>query len=259
MTSLLWEFCKIPSQRQVVFCAGDSTFFQCVGIVRSKPRSTAEAEIISLDAGVRMEEFPAFTLWDCVLNVWATHSIHSTLATGNCSQFIFQTVDQVPSNTSPMFHLLLFEDNDAVLKMITKRTQPKFETHRQSASCQSGLAFRILVRRRRCADQMTNATNKWFGRMHHHSGGRDVWTRSILFGLIARVRQGWPSYFCLFFVQMVRVFVWRDCFYWENLQEQCESQTYTTKKQYNKKSIFSFFSLHLSVCPHRFFFSSSLF
>ena len=39
--------------------------------------SSAEAEIISLDAGLRMEGIPAMVLWDQILEVLAPHSIRA--------------------------------------------------------------------------------------------------------------------------------------------------------------------------------------
>ena len=117
-------------------------------------RST-ESEIISLDAGLRMNGLLALDLWDLVIEVLRkTRGIPkptqaSTRETGaalqntpKMKQMLDQNVDL--SNVDPVLsnahlsgkesQLFIFEDNDAVIKMIIKGRSPAMRhvsrTHR---------------------------------------------------------------------------------------------------------------------------------
>ena len=107
----------------------------------SVSHSSAEAEIISLDAGLRMDSIPALTLWDLVIEVF--HSVpnqtdgpkrelrgnptsivksnmHNTVPIKH-TYVIPRNIDHIPSNTqnsasSAMSYV--FEDNKAVINMI---------------------------------------------------------------------------------------------------------------------------------------------
>ena len=86
---------------------------------------------MSLDAGVRMEGWPAAMLWDCVLDILAPgvcaartrlqHSTPSTLAASRKSQDITYShaetfMDSIPVSLSNV-RLFVFEDNEAVISM----------------------------------------------------------------------------------------------------------------------------------------------
>ena len=117
----------------------------------SVSHSSTKAEVISLDAGLRMDGIPAFALWNLVLE--AFHSSPSQLnktkdqVRGNSSRdttsnkhtqnqpkiptqhdnFDLSNVDHVPS--FPKFSrvgamLYIFEDNEEVIKMIIKGRCP---------------------------------------------------------------------------------------------------------------------------------------
>ena len=119
--------------------------------------SSTESEIISLDAGLRMDGLLALDLWDVVIEV--LHSTNNTkrplrldpgnwCGTGNHSSNKTKTkmptersnrdvdqwsnVDYVATNTHSCqgeSQLYIFEDNEAVIKMIVnKRTKPRNET-----------------------------------------------------------------------------------------------------------------------------------
>ena len=117
----------------------------------SVSHSSTEAEVISLDAGLRMDGIPALALWNLVLE--AFHSSPSQLnktkdqVRGNSSRdttsnkhtqnqtkiptqqdnFDLSNVDHVPSfaNFSRVGAMLyIFEDNEAVIKMIIKGRCP---------------------------------------------------------------------------------------------------------------------------------------
>ena len=123
----------------------------------SVSHSSTEAEIISLDAGLRMDGIPALTLWDLVNEIF--HSAPSKIkqpketqggdtlqATKpnmhNLIQFkhtnvIPTNIDHISSNTihsGAGAMLYVFEDKEAVIKMITKGRSPTMRhvsrTHR---------------------------------------------------------------------------------------------------------------------------------
>ena len=113
--------------------------------------SSTESEIISLDAGLRLDRIPALELWDLIVLVLG-HIIQTHERTGQpvvCrdknhvhqrSQGMFnvlKNVDCVPSNVQFSHQealLYVFEDNEAVIKMIIKGRSPTMRhvsrTHR---------------------------------------------------------------------------------------------------------------------------------
>ena len=123
--------------------------------------STAEAEVISLDAGVRLEGLPALSLWSLVIDVFEPESSSEknnssasvSLGTkGNKTQGFtvqerlelrrqafdtFGTIDYVPPSLPICYgraELYALEDNDAVIKMCVKGRSPNLRhvsrTHR---------------------------------------------------------------------------------------------------------------------------------
>ena len=121
----------------------------------SVSHSSTESEIISLDAGLRMDGLLALDLWDLVIEVLrTTHGRRkptqaSTRETGAALQSTtkikqvldqnvdLSNVDQVPSNAHLSVkesQLYIFEDNAAATKMIIKGRSPTFRhvsrTHR---------------------------------------------------------------------------------------------------------------------------------
>ena len=108
----------------------------------SVSHSSTESEIVSLDAGLRLDGIPALDLWDLIVLVLGnTNQNHDRTerpvvcrdknhAQGQQSRGIFyvlNNVDRVPSNviSSQQEALLyVFEDNEAVIKMITKGRSP---------------------------------------------------------------------------------------------------------------------------------------
>ena len=73
---MLQETLKIRSQHQKEFCAFSEVTrsYQKVGCAQtSVSHSSVEAEVISLDAGLRLDGIPALDLWDLVIEVF-----HST-------------------------------------------------------------------------------------------------------------------------------------------------------------------------------------
>ena len=100
--------------------------------------SSTESEIISLDAGLRSDGLPALELWDLIVPVFGSvtqtsdrtvrpvddvKKHHSSQGKIN----VLKKIDCVPSNVqSPHQEALLyvFEDNEAVIKMIIKGRSP---------------------------------------------------------------------------------------------------------------------------------------
>ena len=113
----------------------------------SVSHSSTESEIISLDAGLRLDGIPALDLWDLIVSV-----LGSTIETperpgrpvvtdkNQRSQGminVFNRIDCVPSNVQSSHQealLYVFEDNEAVIKMIIKGRSPTIRhvsrTHR---------------------------------------------------------------------------------------------------------------------------------
>ena len=108
--------------------------------------STAEAEVISLDAGVRLEGLPALSLWSLVIDVFEPTSrpekpteltLGERLALRRQSYDAFCSLDYVPPSLPICYGratLFVLEDNDAVIKMIVKGRSPNLRhvgrTHR---------------------------------------------------------------------------------------------------------------------------------
>ena len=111
----------------------------------SVSHSLTESEIISLDTGLRLDGLPALELWDLIVSVFGNIS-HISDRTGqpvngkNKSHNkidAMQDIDSVPSNVQSASQealLYVFEDNEAVIKMIMKGRSPTMRhvsrTHR---------------------------------------------------------------------------------------------------------------------------------
>ena len=129
---------------------GSHTF---VPIQTSVSHSSTDSEIISLDAGLRLDGIPALDLWDLIVlvlgNTIQTHD-RTEQPFVNCDRdhgpnkrsqgminVLNNNIDGVPSNVQFSHQealLYVFEDNEAVIKMITKGRSPTMRhvsrTHR---------------------------------------------------------------------------------------------------------------------------------
>ena len=121
----------------------------------SVSHSSTESEIISLDAGLRLDGIPALDVWDLIVSVLGNtiqthdrtgqpvvnnseacsppHTIHKRKQ----SQRVINDLDDVhfiPSNVQSSHQEALLEDNEAVIKMIIKGRSPTLRhvsrTHR---------------------------------------------------------------------------------------------------------------------------------
>ena len=99
--------------------------------------SSTESEIISLDTGLRLDGLPALELWDLIVSVLGSVSQISD-RTGRLVDVkrnqksqrkinVMENIDSVPSNVQSSRQealLYVFEDNEAVIKMIIKGRSP---------------------------------------------------------------------------------------------------------------------------------------
>ena len=129
--------------------------FQSVGCARNKLQFRTvqqNEEIISLDAGLRLDGIPALGLWDLIVAVLEnTNQSHKERGDPfmnkreACSPLhtiqkrkqshgmlnVLDNVDFIPSNVQSSHQealLYLFEDNEAVIKMIFEGKKPDNET-----------------------------------------------------------------------------------------------------------------------------------
>ena len=114
----------------------------------SVSHSSTEPEIISLDTGLRLDGLPALDLWDLIISVFGSVSQISD-RTGQLVNDVkkhqksqgkinmMKNINSFPSNVQSSRQealLYVFEDNEAVIKMIIKGTSPTMRhvsrTHR---------------------------------------------------------------------------------------------------------------------------------
>ena len=100
--------------------------------------SSTESEIISLDTGLRLDGLPALELWDLIVSVLGNISRISdrTVKLVNDERKHYKShnqidamkdIDDVPSNVQSARQealLYVFDDNEAVIKMIIKGRSP---------------------------------------------------------------------------------------------------------------------------------------
>ena len=110
--------------------------------------SSTESEIISLDTGLRLDGLPALELWDLIVSVLGNVSrvsdrsgkpesdVHKHHKSHNKID-VMKDIDAVPSNVQSARQealLYVFDDNEAVIKMIIKSRSPTMRhvsrTHR---------------------------------------------------------------------------------------------------------------------------------
>ena len=149
-TLTLREILRTQNPLQEV-CFGSHTFVPVRWMCKkqtSVSHSSTESEIISLDTGLRLDGLPALELWDLSVSVLGNVSRVSDLSVKPESDDhkhhkshnkinVMKDIDVVPSNvqsTRQEALLYVFEDNEAVIKMITKGRSPTMRhvsrTHR---------------------------------------------------------------------------------------------------------------------------------
>ena len=104
--------------------------------------SSTESEIISLDTGLRLDGLPVLELWDLIVSVFGSVSQisdrsgqpDSVVKKHHKSQRridVMEDIDSVPSNVQSARQealLYVFEDNEAMIRMIIKGKEPCNET-----------------------------------------------------------------------------------------------------------------------------------
>ena len=162
-TPILQEILRIQNLHQVEHCAffGSHTYVPISWMCKkqtSVSHSSTESEIISLDAGLRLDGIPALDLWDLIVavlgNTNQSHKGQGELLMNKrevrspprtiqkrkqCQSVItdLDNVDFIPSNVKSSHQEALlyeFEDDEAVIKMIIKGRSPTMRhvsrTHR---------------------------------------------------------------------------------------------------------------------------------
>ena len=157
-----WDCVKTLTSREILkirnplleeHCAilGSHTFVPTSWMCKKQTavsHSSTESEIISLDTGLRLDGLPALELWDLIVSVLGSvsqisdrsgqpdndvHKHHKSQGKIN----VMKNIDSVPSNVQSSRKealLYVFEDNEAVIKMIIKGRSPTMRhvsrTHR---------------------------------------------------------------------------------------------------------------------------------
>ena len=138
-----------PLRGAFLCLVGPNTFVPITWICKKQgavSHSTAEAEVISLDAGIRLEGIPALSLWSLVIDVFdptldpqkpSELSVSEQLVLKRQTHDMFGSIDFVPPSLPISYgraSLYALEDNDAVIKMIVKGRSPNLRhvgrTHR---------------------------------------------------------------------------------------------------------------------------------
>ena len=111
--------------------------------------SNAESEVLSLDAGVRMDGSPALQFRECLLETFSTKPAkgnsepHKRETVIPCHSHVdicvFETIGHVPPNSSHSAQLYPFEDNAVVIQMINKGRSPNIKVRLNNAQSRSGL------------------------------------------------------------------------------------------------------------------------
>merc|ERR1711938_512425 len=118
----------------VLCLAGPNTWVPITWICKKQSavsHSSAEAEIIALEAGMRTEATPMLILWELAIDVFAKdappRSNMGYLPQPRTLEDMLSQVDYVPPTVplpSGRAKLIILEDNDAVIKMCLKQRTP---------------------------------------------------------------------------------------------------------------------------------------
>ena len=145
-----WDLAKSTSGG-TLWVLGSHTFVPISWMCKKQTavsHSSTESEIISLDTGLRLDGLPALELWDLIVSVLGNisrvsdgsgkpesddHKRHKSPKKID----VMKDIDSVPSNVQSARQealLYVFEDNEAVIKMIIKGRSPTMRhvsrTHR---------------------------------------------------------------------------------------------------------------------------------
>ena len=160
-----------------MFLVGPNTFVPLLWLCKKQgaiSHSSSEAEVISLDMGLRMEGIPAINLWDEVIDVFCLSERGETYVKNQqvtTTIGILESIDYVPPSLPPskgLAKLVIMEDNDAVIKMTIKGRSPALRhvsrTHRvdldwlfERIMSDPSIYIKFVSTKLQIADLMTNA------------------------------------------------------------------------------------------------------
>ena len=169
----------------------------------SVSHSSTESEIISLDTGLRLDGLPALELWDLIVSVLGNvsrvsdgsekpvsddhkhHKSHSKID-------VMKDLDAVPSNVQSARQealLYVFEDNEAVIKMIIKGKKSHNETCFQDQQSCASLVVRSNQFGRKIQIQYIDTKNQLAEILTTGNFTRDEWNPLLCFTLAISVPQ----------------------------------------------------------------------
>ena len=161
---------------------GPSTFVPISWLCKKQgavSHSSSEAEVIALDAAVRMEGIPSLSLWEEVVQVFSSpngekQSPPKAEESKKAKDLLsyLSDVDHVPCNipmSSGKAKLVVLEDNDAVIKMTIKGRSPNMRhvsrTHRvdldwlfERVRDDPGIGMKFVGTKEQIADLMTKGS-----------------------------------------------------------------------------------------------------
>ena len=165
-----------------LFLVGPNTFVPITWFCKKQgavSHSSSEAEVIALDAGIRMEGIPALMLWEEVINVFSDKKVEKEAKNVGGNPYekddslkVLNNVDWVPPSVAPLLgraQLIILEDNDAVIKMTIKGRSPALRhvprTHRidldwlfERIRDDPGVAIRYVNTKFQIADILTKGS-----------------------------------------------------------------------------------------------------
>ena len=155
-TPILQEILRIQNPLLVENCAffGSHTFVPISWMCKKQAavsHSSTDSEIISLDAGLRLDGLPVLELWDLIVSVFGsmTQTTERTVRPVDTERRqqsqrkinVLNNIDYVLSNVQSSHRgalLYVFEDNEAVIKIIIEGRSPTMRhvsrTHRVALS-----------------------------------------------------------------------------------------------------------------------------
>ena len=188
------EILRIRNPLQEEHCAfcGSHTFVPTSWMCKKQTavsHSSTESEIISLDTRLRLDGLPALELWDLIVSVFGSVSQISD-RTGRLVNDVkkhqksqgkinvMENIDSVPLNVQSSRQealLYVFEDNEAVIKMIIKGRSPTMRhvsrTHRVAldwlfdrVNLDPKIQIKYIDTKNQLADILTNLTKGNFTR-----------------------------------------------------------------------------------------------
>ena len=143
-----WDCFKTLTLREILKIQNPLLEEHCAGQTIQSQYSSTESEIISLDTVLRLDGLPALELWDLIVSVLGNvprvsdgsgqpeYDVHKRHKSHNKID-VMKDIDAIPSNVQSARQealLYVFEDNEAVIKMIIKGRSPTMRhvsrTHR---------------------------------------------------------------------------------------------------------------------------------